>query len=426
LYRALDGIAHVLLPERFSRLKLFLGLFFQVDAARWPDIRLTAELCRDAVGRARMLRQQASDAGGLARGLGDDILAKLAPARGTLAVLESAVRGRQIYSFATCIRHDGRVRSCWLRWPAGLDLTTLSRRIGSRLANWRPGRLGDPFDVPEWRTFEKWFWINLALLRLKPEDHVVVLEQSDEVGLPWHVAAAPIYTASYAPGWSTLLSLAAAPQRRAKAVGVVMVPRFGEAAQVLTAMQTSVKRTEAFARQQDLGVSVATDGGADREAFVEIMKRTDVTKLLCHGYTSPVDGEVALMLAHRGRLPLSHAVASASPVGREHRLSWRDMQQLSVTPRIIFSGACSTGISHTAGLGERLGLFGALRNSGTAAIIAPRWDIVAEAVIPILDEAMERHVGQDEPLPLALHHACAAANQPRWLAWALALEGDWR
>ena len=80
-----------------------------------------------------------------------------------------------------------------------------------------------------------------------------------------------------------------------------------------------------------------------------------------------------------------------------------------------------------AGLGERLGLYSALANAGTRAIVAPLWDIVASAVVPILDEVCDAYL-EGVPLCRALHEASqrAATTQPTWLAWALALEGDWR
>src|SRR5207248_8859615 len=96
---------------------------------------------------------------------------------------------------------------------------------------------------------------------------------------------------------------------------------------------------------------------------------------------------------------------------------------------VVFSAACSTGLSHVAGLGERLGLFGALRHAGTRAVVAPRWDCWAERVLPVLDDTLERFLGGGVPLGQALHAACrdaAAAGLPRWLAWNLALEGDGR
>jgi hypothetical protein len=79
------------------------------------------------------------------------------------------------------------------------------------------------------------------------------------------------------------------------------------------------------------------------------------------------------------------------------------------------------------GLGERLGLYGALASSGTRSIVAPAWDIVADAVIPILDDALERYA-DGAPIARAVHDACtqAATQRPVWMAWALALEGDWR
>jgi hypothetical protein len=175
-----------------------------------------------------------------------------------------------------------------------------------------------------------------------------------------------------------------------------------------------------------LRLLVAESESADHDAFRRIMERADVAKVLAHGFISPADDEVALMLAHDGALPLADSVAAGSEVGRRHRLSWNECQELRRAPEVVFSAACSSGVSYVRGLGERLGLLGALRRGGTRSLIAPRWNIVAEDVLPILDAAMERFLERGDALGLALHQACAESDRPRWLAWALALEGDWR
>jgi hypothetical protein len=73
-----------------------------------------------------------------------------------------------------------------------------------------------------------------------------------------------------------------------------------------------------------------------------------------------------------------------------HRFGGRDAANVPRTPQVVFSAACSSGLSHIAGVGERLGLMAGPRGGGTRALVAPRWDIVAEDVLPILDDAFER------------------------------------
>jgi hypothetical protein len=191
-------------------------------------------------------------------------------------------------------------------------------------------------------------------------------------------------------------------------------------------MRNSARRTETFATEQGLTFSIAKEEACDHAAFRSIMNKSDLVKLICHGFIAK-DGDVALALAHDGFLPL-RASEAGSEAGRPYRFSWRDCQRLSTAPTVVFSAACSTGYSHIAGLGERLGLFSALRHAGTRALVAPRWDIEPVRVLPILDDALERYVRGGISLMRALHDACivAEAEQPRWLAWALAIEGDWQ
>jgi hypothetical protein len=41
------------------------------------------------------------------------------------------------------------------------------------------------------------------------------------------------------------------------------------------------------------------------------------------------------------QLPSQHPIAASSAVGREHRLTWRTLQDVPVGPSVILSAACS-------------------------------------------------------------------------------------
>jgi tetratricopeptide (TPR) repeat protein len=392
----------------------------------WRDVRLAAELRRDVIGQARTNRRRIALEGtsSLVGGLSDDIVDVLAPDSGSVGILEWIDDSYNLGCFLTLIDHQGGVSGAWLVPPA-IDLANLARRLPYRLSNWHRGRHGDPLDLPDWNATQQWLVEALAKY-LDDGDRVVFFEHDDFAGLPWHVAAAPRWPASYAPGWSTLLRTRQDLVSQPKALGVVLVPRFRETEEVLVALSTSAERSQATARRLGLDLMIERNTSADYNSFQRIMQWADVAKVLTHGFVSSVDGEVALMLAHDQTLPLANLVAAGSEMGRRHRLSWRDCQRLQRTPNVVFSAACSTGMTYVRGLGERIGLFGALRSGGTRALIAPRWDIVANAVLPILDDALDRFLVTGRPLGLALHEACAASHLPRWLAYALALEGDWR
>jgi hypothetical protein len=133
------------------------------------------------------------------------------------------------------------------------------------------------------------------------------------------------------------------------------------------------------------------------------------------------------MVSGGGKLPVAAAVAAGLARGKHHRFSWRDVEQLKTAPTVIFSAACSTGVSHLAGIGERLGLMAGLRRAGTRSLVAPHWDIVPDIVLPILDDALERYWNSGG-LAQSVRAACqnAPAETPTWLKWAIATEGDWR
>jgi hypothetical protein len=210
-------------------------------------------------------------------------------------------------------------------------------------------------------------------------------------------------------------------------VGLVEVPRFGESAAILQAMEQSRQRTESLADALGISVILTRGPACDAAALRFVLQEVQVAKLLCHGYVDPQDSNVALMIAHEGTIPFADSVSAGTPEGQLHRFSWRDCEELLAAPRVVFSAACSSGQAYVRGLGERLGLFGAMRRRGTRSLVAPRWDIDPEFVLPILDEVMEGFLTGDD-LDHALLDASSRASlkYPKWIAWALSLEGSWR
>ena len=145
--------------------------------------------------------------------------------------------------------------------------------------------------------------------------------------------------------------------------------------------------------------------------------------MLCHGYVDS-DGDVGLVLADRGLLAPLGRIQSGQPW---HLVSARRIQALPRTSAVAVLGACSAGRLRYAGLGESLGIYAALRSSGTRTLIAPRWNIVAGSVLPIVVDLFDALAGGAAP-GSALHAVCTSAGRrlPAWMAWSLALEGDWR
>ena len=402
-------------------------LFVREAKAGWADVRLVAELSRDAVSRARVqhrLGRETAGASVLSDGLDDAVVARLAPATGAVCVLEWIESSRHLGGFLTTIDAERALESSWLAVPEEIDLRSLARQIRRRLAVWLPDDEGDPFDLPDWQVLERDVRQQIEAVA-GPDTHIVIIEHEAYAGLPWHVALRP-WSCSYTSGWNRLLREADADRTPITSIGVALVPRIRESAAVVEALDTSLKRAERIAAKTGLELTVRAGDSCDRAAFTALLEHVDAMKLLCHGFVGR-DGSVSLMLAHDGQLPLANSVAAASATGTPHRVSWRDMQTLTSAPRVVFSAACSSGTSAIAGLGERLGLHSALADAGTSAIVAPWWDIVASQVIPVLDDICDAHL-EGIPLGEAVHAACrrAATTRPTWLAWALALEGDWR
>jgi tetratricopeptide (TPR) repeat protein len=411
-------------------LRELTAVVLDAPALTWADLRLLAELQRDGAGRARLLREALDDAvpsaAQLADGLGEQVLARLAPERGTLHVVEWLRTPDAGYGLVTRIRADGAVVSRSLTAPAGA-VGEVAERLRARLDGWRPGRAGDPLDFAPWQALEAWLLEELG--DAGAEDHVVFIDHVDHAGLPWHAVAEAPWTASYAPSWSALLALVDAPAvEPARRLGVLSVPARGDGVELTSAFARSLARSEALAAQHGLRLETAVDEQADRAALVGLLGTCDLVKLQCHGFLAADDHELALMLADAGDLPLQHTVAAAAPGEAGHRFSWRDAQRIDAAPALVLSAACSSGASLIGGLGERCGMYGALRLRGTRAVVAPAWDGVAEDVLALLDDVIARRLRGEGSLAACVKAAGEAAQGmlPRWRAWTLALEGDWR
>jgi tetratricopeptide (TPR) repeat protein len=394
------------------------------------DLRLLAETRRDALWRAQGIfsRPKAPILPRIRDGRSHTGLASLTPSAGRLAVIESLnIRNGTLF-LITILDASGEVISGEEPSPEN-DLGGLAQRMQQRLNDWSLGRRGDPLDLPAWERLKKWLR-ELLGMHLSKNDHVVFIDSSGAEQLPWHVALADQWTCSYTTSWTRLLSFGRCTAiRRKESVGVAVVPQHSDSQAILQEMQSSRDRTRSLAANLGIRYFESLERECDPNALANILARTTVTKVLCHGFVSPTEHEVALMLAHDGALPPGVKVATNSQMARGHRFSWRDCIRLPSAPSVVFCAACSTGISHVIGFGEHLGLFAGLTSAGTRTMVAPRWDIVAASVLPILDDALERFF-RGTPIGTALHTACRDAERkkrlPHWLAWALAVEGDWK
>ncbi len=390
----------------------------------FDDCRLLAEAQRDLLGRIAMHR-----AGGKAEERPPVVpdAETLARIGGPFAVLEWLDTVDGLAGLVTFVDRDGSVTAGDLSDP-GVDLDALADKVAYRVSNWHPDRRGDPFDLPDWQKFRSWLHGTLEG-RLPEDGQLVVIEHPDAWGLQWHVAAAPKWRTSYIPSWTSLLhALGSDAHDKGGPIGVAIVVKFGDAPLVSGPLEQSAEHALALGARLGVAVDVRRGRACDHAAVVELLESCESVKFLCHGYADPEENDVALFVAVDGELPLADSVVANTPAGRRHRFGWQDCQALTRSPRVVFSPACKSGLTHPAGLGERLGFYRVLNRSGCHSMIAPRWNIRPSAVVPILDDAMTRHLEKGEALGDALHHACleAATTQPNWIAWALALEGDWK
>ena len=402
-----------------------IGDYVVSSGVTGSDIHLVAELQRDLLGRIAARATPDLASGFIAPD--DEETVRIAAGSQSIGVLEWVSGTSGVHWLFSRVSAEGEVERWWLTSPE-LDLVSLSKKVNQRLSVWQPDRTGDPFDLDGWKAFENWLAKELDG-RLPDGSHLLVIENQEVADLQWHVAAAPRWRTSYAPSWTAVLNARRiATSTKEGPIGLAMVPAYHESAENLRALESSVSRTVELAATLGRELKSALREACDRDALMQVLGASTVAKVLCHGFVDPNEDIVALIVANHGALFPASSVAMNTPGGRRHRFDWRDCRYLQSAPAVIFSAACSSGQSHHIGVGERLGLFSALRRSGTRSFIAPRWDINPEAVLPILDNTLERYLRTGDELGEALHLACSDASkeQPPWLAWSLALEGDWR
>jgi hypothetical protein len=126
---------------------------------------------------------------------------------------------RFIVAVLTVIDSNGAVSVDFL--PAiDIDLEGTAEMLRFNLSAWTRRRKGEPFDDENWRIVKSWLFDAVGA-HLQPGDHLVLVDHESAAGIPWHVAAAEQWAASYSSGWMSLLSDSTNPpgSRRAIAFG---------------------------------------------------------------------------------------------------------------------------------------------------------------------------------------------------------------
>ena len=384
------------------------------------DLRVIVELRREAFRHAQPDPGSHAPTMALYDALDDTVVGQLAQGQNRVLVLEWLdLGGAGVHPRVTVLSASAS--------PQVIDLPTLPLKASSvapdilnRLENWAGD--GDPFDLDTWRLLEHWAQDALRPA-LRPDDHIVVIEDHSASHIPWHVALAPIAPVSYASSWSALLRLAAMETAPGDyGLGVSMVVRENENRVIRVAFETAYGRLGTIASGAGMRFLPVEGPEADVHTIFEVIGGSYLSVLLCHGIYLDAEDEVALLVAHSGRLPPKSAPAS-------HRLSWRHIAEHQGAAQIIVSAACSSGAGFFAGLGERLGLFRELNRGGTRSLIAPRWRSHAPVAGDLVVDLVQRHLVDGTSLGVATREAALAAigrGVPLRHAWNLALEGDWR
>jgi hypothetical protein len=321
---------------------------------------------------------------------------------------------------------EARARTQQIDAP-DLDLFDLRDRIFNKLQGWVRGRPGDPFNVKDWPAFRT--WVRQAIGDATANaGHLVVIESEGLEGLPFHVAVAPEWTCSYASSWMSLAGAIASSAGATEKMTFAMVPAFADHPNVEQAMRHAGESLRALATRRGLLYDEAIGAACDEKALTVLLTSSNISFIACHGFVYDQQKEVAWVLAHNGGLPGTSGVLVNSGDQHANHVSWREIERLERTPRLVVSAACSSGRALVTGSGDRVGLYQSLARRGTRTLIAPAWDIEADLVLPIAARALQLHVDEHMTLAEAIRAACQEASHdlPDWCAWALTMEGAWQ
>lgn len=310
-----------------------------------------------------------------------------------------------------------------------VDLFCLAGQMAVRLDVWHARRAGDPFDHPDWEGFRTWLRDTVRGGGTEGVSHLVVIDHPELGALPYHLALAPDWTVSHASDWQVA---AAAIERSAQprplsTVGVACAPRSNETAGVREALSASAEATARAATDLGCETRLLAAGKADVDGVLGLLGTYDAVKLICHGQVSTKNHEGVLVLDHEGREPPGDAFGLMQEGAEGHRLGAARISDLTGPGNVVFLAACDSARSTISGLDERTSVATSLLRAGVRSVVAARWTLHVDLGLPVLDDAISRHLA-GEPLASALNSAAQAAvarGVPRWQAHVFVLEGAW-
>ena len=302
--------------------------------------------------------------------------------------------------------------SRWLPPMPEIDLDAMPDRLLTRLQEWRTDLPGDPLDLADWRACRDWLAASLAE-HVAGDVHLVIMEHERLRGLPWHAALGDRWETSYISSWWALGQIARQPTRpRPTSAGLLLAPRYREPAPAGPALGSAADAMSAAAAAHGLPLTAARrrTGRPQGPAARPRQGRSG-------GRALP-----RLSGPGRRRRPSPRRAGSTGAAGpdpvegeRWNLVSARRIQALPRTSALVLLGACSAGRLRYAGLGESLGIYAALRSGGTRTLIAPRWNIVAGSVLPIVVDLFDALAG-GAAAGAALRAVCTSARDrlPAW------------
>jgi tetratricopeptide (TPR) repeat protein len=317
------------------------------------------------------------------------------------------------------------------------ETISLSNEAWHRLERASPARKDDPLDsFSDWQAFAA--GLRLAVETLVPLGTHLCLISGALTGMPLQYVFGDAYPLSYVPS----LSAAAALRRRRLALddclGQAWRPRnlhdfvvwkvgetagnVGEFARWATALREDVEARG--------GVYRASTGlEATRQALFDALRQSDCVRLSCHGRGDPRNLRFDLLVADGGRLPPGHPTVLANELGKRFLVGWEELATLASAAPLVFSTACTSGLTTSLRGGERVGLERSLLRAGTVAFAAPQWPVKIAVIQPLVNRIIKTYF--DAPKQTLAEVIFRETNQAiqegvkLQVARSLAVHGDW-
>lgn len=305
----------------------------------------------------------------------------------------------------------------------------------NKIRMWSPAREGTPISgCLEWHELSNIIYSKVRSL-IAPGTILCIIP-GPLTGLPLHWILGSDYPLSYFPSLQVALvlhnkrlKLDGGSTWRPRTFSDFVVWRYRERPNIVNCFLLASEKLSRDLLPLGIETQIIKAENGTREALLEALQNQECVRISCHGSSRPHLQRFELLVSVDGELPPADPMAIDSDIGKRFLLNWSDINKLTSCAPIVFSAACSSGISMEFKGGERIGLERPLLRAGALAYISPEWPVPVEDIQGLINNIITRYFGNPkEPLSVSVFKEVNLAIKtgvPEWVARSIAIHGDW-